>query len=502
MNRFLLATAALTLLSAASANAAGWESAGNGTVYTFADLSRIDGSGVTFDGSFTVSDDVTIAAGDTLKMDNGARVCINAKKTITVKGYADFTPAVPSIITKIDSLGAPKGIKTAAGGRFSNILFEYAAIYNTGDQPISVEGCTFQYVTSAMNSTGCIAFAGTSAGSVIKGNTFYNNDIVAVGSGATNYCGMTIEGNFIYDCNTANSNRPMLNMTAPGAQGPLIIRNNVIVGTGRLKVGGISVSNLMGGSTGFGEVIVEGNTVRNCRYGLNLQGGFHAEVRNNAFYDNRYESVPNNGGSGISCYDTTGLLEAIVSGNHIEGSLWGMTIIGPKTGSYKGFKYVNLGQPGNKEIDSPGGNVFVNNGNDGEVYDYEEHPYDVYNNSPDTIYAQNNTWSVPDQTPEQIAKVIYDYNDDETLGIVIFEKDATGAAAPKADSQVQFDTESGMLLSGEEMTSVMVYNMEGRCVYGDKSRTTSLSLGELPTGVYLVSVTTPSGIKSLKIAVK
>ena len=97
--------------------------------------------------------------------------------------------------------------------------------------------------------------------------------------------------------------------------------------------------------------------------------------------------------------------KAVISGNHIEGSLWGVTIIGCQD--------VNLGCLNEGENYNPGGNVFKNNGNNGELYD-------LYNNSTLTVYAQNNTWNVSEQTKEQIESVIFHKHDNASLGEVIF----------------------------------------------------------------------------------
>ena len=120
-----------------------------------------------------------------------------------------------------------------------------------------------------------------------------------------------------------------------------------------------------------------------------------------------------NGGSGISHYDPYMLTNAKIAGNHIEGSLWGVTIIGCKN--------VNLGRT-DVAADDPeynnGGNTFKDNGNNGLLYD-------LYNNSANTVYAQNNTWNVSSQTQEQIETVIFHKADDASLGEVIYLPAAT-----------------------------------------------------------------------------
>lgn len=489
----------LLLASTATVQAAGYVTSGDKTAYTFEKLSHIEGSGVTFDGSYFVDEDVEIAETDTLILDPGARVCIGPQKTVTIKGVALFDPAVPSIITKIDGLEGSRGIKTQGGGEFRNVTFEYAALYSVGVLPIIVENCTFQYVTKAQNKIGAVAFAGQSKGNIIKNCLFLSNNISAIGSGGTNYCGITIENNMIYDNNTDNGNYCMMNMNVPAGNGPTVIRNNTIIGTGRPKVGGIAMTNFAGGD--MSDVSIIGNTVRNCRYGMYLSGAMNVEVRDNKLYDNRYETKPATSGEGISCEDSSGKMVAILSGNHIEGSYWGVRLIGRTGDGKSGFKLVSLGEPDNKEINSPGGNVFVNNGNDGTVYDYINNPCDLYNASPFTIYAQNNTWSVPEQTPEYIENVIYHKPDNDTYGEVVYQGASSGVESVDSNLAISFDHETCVLVSSAAMRSIMVYNMEGRVVFCDNSGSNSVSLNELPSGVYVISVTTISGCENLKIAI-
>ena len=144
-------------------------------------------------------------------------------------------------------------------------------------------------------------------------------------------------------------------------------------------------------------------------------------IKDNTLVDNKYEVNPMNGGSGISLYDPYQLTNAMISGNHIEGSLWGVTVIGCKN--------VNLGRT-NVGVDDPdyneGRNTFKDNGNNGLLYD-------LYNNSANTVYAQNNTWNVSHQTQEEIENVIFHKADDASLGEVIYWP----AAAPVGIREVE-----------------------------------------------------------------
>ena len=90
-----------------------------------------------------------------------------------------------------------------------------------------------------------------------------------------------------------------------------------------------------------------------------------------------------------------------------------MTLISRPRPSSVACKDVNLGCLEEGENYNPGGNVFIDNGNNGELYD-------LYNNSTLTVYAQNNTWNVSEQTEEQIESVIFHKHDNPKLGEVIF----------------------------------------------------------------------------------
>ena len=107
----------------------------------------------------------------------------------------------------------------------------------------------------------------------------------------------------------------------------------------------------------------------------------------------------------------------IISGNYIEGHLWGITLIQCED--------INCGEVDNP--DSPGGNVFKDNGNNGMAYD-------LYNNGRNKVYAQLNTWSVAEQTEELIETVISHFNDDPSLGEVIFMPAAEGDAVETVDA--------------------------------------------------------------------
>lgn len=93
-------------------------------------------------------------------------------------------------------------------------------------------------------------------------------------------------------------------------------------------------------------------------------------------------------------------VKAIISRNEITGNLWGITIqnsakpnIGDtRTGSY------NIGL-----------NEIYANGNGGTEYN-------IYNNTPDSIYAQNNIWNYPNL--QSLENTIFHKTDNPNLGFI------------------------------------------------------------------------------------
>ena len=416
--------AALALAWGFSASAA-FSTAGNHGVYTFESLSLTDGSGVTKVGdAFVVAADIEIAATDTLRLLGNEELRLANDVMIKVLGYADFKAASHATITRNDDADAPQGIylfNADACGHFENVTFNYASLRTFGNtKGITVRNCVFNENNTRLTSTGAISLGSTNAGNIIEGCTFSRTESGAIGGSANGYAGVIVKGCSFFECNTSNSNRPVINLTV-GGDNEVVIENNRVYGGRFSMVGGIGVSNMLAASAA-NVVKVNGNYVDNCRYGFTSIGPMALEINNNTLINNHYEVNAMNGGSGMSLYDPYRLQTVTASGNHIEGSLWGITVIGCGN--------VNLGKTDDPTAAdyNPGLNVFVNNGNGGVIYD-------LYNNSTNTIYAQGNTWNVSVQSPEEIAKVITDKSDVASLGEVIYDPAASSAmvrCAPRA----------------------------------------------------------------------
>ena len=403
--------------------AAKFTSPGNGTTFTLQSLSEIDSCSITLEspGVYVMAEDVTIAANDAFKMDNGVTLKMGGTTTFRIEGKSDFSCADSTTVTRNVEGDLPKGFYLANTAvdtvYFKNMHFQYAGVRTwMTDSYVELDNCSFMYNNGKNSSSGALSLAKDGTCFKVTNCKFIANEVPAIGGASNMANGILIENCYFEDNNTKNANKPQLNLTV-GGDNDVIIRNNVLKGAKRLKVGAIAVSNLMG-LPGKNNVIIEGNYMDNHRYGITTNGPLKVRIIDNQIIDNNHESNPANGGSCISLYDSKYNQEAYIKGNRLEGGLWGITVIGGKS--------VNVGKTANPSSPdyNPGQNVFVNNGNGGKLYD-------IYNNGTNAVYAQGNTWNVSVQTPDSIEKVISHIVDNPALGRVIFtEKKAAKFVSP------------------------------------------------------------------------
>ena len=380
---------------------------GNGQNYSLATLSQTANSGVTYNENvFTINGTVTIAAGDSFKMDEGATVAFGNEASLVLQGTADLCcESARTKLTLADTNDTSDGISVqneAAVTEVSNIDFEFVGLRNYSPMGMNVSNCTFKKHLGGVSSA---LFLGTNGAQFhISGCLFSDCQKAAIGGAANFFCNALIEDCTFSHNSLANGNVPQLNLSAAP---DITIRRCVVDGDSTLTmVGGIGIANWYG--TSGNHATIEGCTITNNRYGITTMGMKDVVIKDNNIVYNKFETNPNNGGSGISLYDPYMAQTAMITGNHIERSLWGITVIG--------CGEVNIGKTQvepTAEDYNPGGNVFVDNGNNGI-------PYDLYNNSANTVYAQGNIWSVAVQDSVSIESVIFHKNDLSTLGEVIF----------------------------------------------------------------------------------
>lgn len=406
-----------------------------GVIYTFADLAKIEGTGVTqIDANtFSIVNDIDVKAKDGIALTNGVTLQMGADVLIRIYGSnSKLTPDTATIVP----LGAvkPKGFHLTEIDKsieLKHVRFEGAGVKIGGPYGVTVENCTFFEHNDKIGHA-AIDFVGSSINNVVRHCYFVRSTCAAVASGANVAAGVTIEDNIMEDCSTANRNYPVINQTPAADNGPVIIRRNKIFGGKRTRPGALSVSNMMS-MIGDHKIFIEDNYMDNSRYGINILGNYmDIRVKGNTVIDCHYETNAMNGGSGLTVNSTSEEhpTRVYVEGNRFEGCLWGATIIG-KT-------IANMGHiTGVTETDAdynPGQNIFKNNGNCGTAPSGAETafdpsiPYDLYNNTALTLYAQGNTWGCEQQTAEEIEKRIFHSVDSSTLGQVIFMPAGSGSS--------------------------------------------------------------------------
>lgn len=425
-----------------------------GVNWTLDSLVQASPSSVTlFEDIYTISEDIELSEMDTLVLRPGDYVLIDSALTITVSGVflSQGTENNEVVISAVDSLKPYKGFRFED---VSTAIFDYSIVKNGGGlkiitPEITITNSQFLYNTKGI-ATGAVI--DLSYGSpLIQNNRFIRNAKPAVSSPANRTVSARIINNYIEGNNTLNENRPQLNMGTTGDDTLKIIGNTIIGDRSLDRAGGIAVSNLLNSPEGI-NVIIEGNTIIDNRYGMTIAGGnAFAIIKNNIIEDNDTEGKPNLGGSGISLNAGAATQDITITGNEIRRNLWGITIIGQAS--------ANLGD----DEDDSGNNIFADNGNGGVVYA-------LYNNTPNTISAKNNCWiEGQESTLEQAGAVIFDIADDASLGEVLYDPILCGETVATEDitvRQVPFypnPAHDKIFLTGQyDYTQMSILSLDGR----------------------------------------
>ena len=339
------------------------------------------------------------------------------------------------------------------------------------------------YHVSGTTGSGTLNF---SAGKpIINNSRFTFNAVPAFSSGANQVAAPIFTNNYLEGNNTANANRPQINMSATGNDTIKII-GNIIKGNRELILtGGISVTSFFGDPI---KVLIENNTITDNRYGITIGGGNAVGyIRGNLIEDNNTQNLPNLGGSGISINATgTNTMNLIASQNQIRRNLWGITMIGTAK--------INLGND-NLELGdlNEGGNVFSENENTGQTYA-------LFNNTALPILAMNNCWTEGvSPTAQSVENVISHQVDNPALGLVTFMpfSDCLLGTTAFENRKISFypNPNSGLIsIEMKENGTVEIFNLSGQMLskFELKSGTNRIAF-EFPQGIYLMKTTTASG---------
>ncbi len=400
MKKIILSS--LLFLMTVAAIAQDYTTPNTGVVWTLADIAAASPATITISGNeYTLLGNLTVSENDTVLIDSDLTLFIDDAKLITV--FGTFTVNSTSVI--ITALDVSKPYEGFRFEEFSDINIQNATITYGGGLRVLTESFVINNCTLSNNVSGATTSAvlQLSRGMVqITNNTISFNENPAIGSAANSNVSGVISNNIIEGNNTANGNRPQINMGPTFENETLqIIQNSIIGDAANTKAGGIAIANFVNGTV---NVLIDGNIIQNNRYGITILGNVDsAWISNNIIEDNNIEGDPMLGGSGINL-NASNLGTAVeITANEIRRNLWGVTL--------QGSASANLGDDAN----NPGQNIFAENENGGQVYA-------LYNNTANTISAKHNCWIENQQsTEQQVEDVIFHIVDDPVLGEVVFD---------------------------------------------------------------------------------
>jgi len=387
-----------------------------GEKFSFEDLVTHSSGTVVKEGEiYVMKDNVTISKLDSLVITDDITVKIFENKVLTINSaYWKVDPPTQAVFTNYadGEYYATIRVEEASFVRLNKTTFTYGSGIRVIDSDFEMDSCIMNNHNFSSQASGAIA---TMRGKIIvKNSTFKNNVRSAFNSAANIGCTFEIINCYLENNVTENSNRPQINV-GPCREGEVTkIINNTIIGNRELTmVGGISTSSLLAVPTSF---LIENNTVIDNRYGITLTGtNIIGTIRGNTLADNNTQNNPALGGSGINVTASAGNVHTVITENTISGNLWGITLVG-NTSNFSAGPTANIGNisvPENDPEYNIGRNIFFDNGNNGELFD-------LFNNNPNDVMAQNNNWGVPEQTEELIRTVIRDKANDSRYGIVTF----------------------------------------------------------------------------------
>ncbi|WP_107039139.1 T9SS type A sorting domain-containing protein [Brumimicrobium mesophilum] len=466
---------------------------GTGQNYDLTTLSALDPSILTFDGTkYILSDDLIISTTDVLEITTSDTLFVDSDKRITIEGslVIDAGQNNPKfVLSSTDTLNPAEGIRFEefSIGSIKNSEITYTGGLRVLTEDFEIEDSYLAHNVSGVSTGAVISLSRGAA--VIKNNTFYMNDLPAVGSGANQNVAAQIINNWIEKNCQSNQNRPQINVGPTGTDTLRIIGNTILGDRAMTMAGGIGVSNFVGADI---NAIIEANVIIDNRYGLSVLGAnANVLIKDNIIEDNDSQNDPNLGGSGISLNSSDDSQNIIIRENKIRGNIWGITVIGQAS--------ADLGTTGDL-----GNNLFSDNGNNGEIFA-------IYNNTPLDISAMGNCWIESNQAADstEIEDVVFHNVDDVTLGTVDFSNWSCGIL-----STDKFKLENINLYPNPAQNRINITNdsnfetVEFFNISGKLLKTEKLIDGEnkidlsFPNGLYLLKFTNKENSLTKKLMIK
>ncbi len=463
---------------------------GTGVRWTLDSIATYSPETMTVAGSdYQLLQGLTIAENDSLVLDQSLTLAIGEGIEVAVRGF--FSSNADAItITSIDSEKPYKGFwfYDTSEGYFNNTLIEYGGGIRVITPLFTMENCEVSNNNNDKGSAtgGAVVFSNGSP--VIKNSVFRNNVHPALSSGANTSVALQLSDSYFEGNNQKNNNRPQINMGPSGTADSTRIIGNVVIGDRSLTVvGGISVSSLVGVENRF---IIKNNLISDNRYGITTTGNSTGYIIGNIIENNDTETNPLVGGSGISLYSTN---MVIITGNQISNNLWGVTLI-DKT-------VANLGSDDPDDF-NPGGNIFSNNGNGGQIYA-------LYNNTANPVKALRNCWiEGQESTAEEVESVIFHKVDDESLGEVFYDPFDCGITNANHDMaliklNIYPNPSAGLVhVQAVEAGKIRIYDMRGNNLVSKKTDGQAVVEFRLDPGMYLVRFDGIKGNSTSKLMVE
>ncbi|HMN23609.1 MAG TPA: right-handed parallel beta-helix repeat-containing protein [Ignavibacteriaceae bacterium] len=361
--------------------------------------------------NYTITNKINISASD--------RVYINPGTTVLFSGSTsgfEINGKFSAVGTITDSIIFSSLTQDSIGGAYNGFYFRDSSI----DTACIISYARIEYAYYGLRCSGAgptlsnsylwkcrrAVYIQTGSNPVVSHNkierTYEYGIYVTTGSSPL------IEWNELVNNNTQNTSpKNQITIGTQGDNSPTILHNTIHGGMFN-KTGGISISTLIGGSASSSEIAY--NEIYNNSYGITMTGSnpITCYVHDNLIYNNNINPDVMVAGSGINIYGTA-VVTPIITRNTIYGNWWGVTIQVGITGQPAANP--NLGNLENADTTDNGQNIIYGNIQGSDVFD-------LYNNTPDPIYAQNNDWRVYDST--LIEDHIVHGVDSVTLGIVKF----------------------------------------------------------------------------------
>lgn len=465
----------------------------------------INSSGaVTYTGGvYYFNTNININQSDTLKILNNSIVKFGTAYFLNVYGTLIIRPQDSVLFTAADTNAKYSGIRLdslADASVLKHLIFEYANAISLLDCDALIDSCIIRnnnYYATGSRSGAIYLFR---SNATISNNKIFNNIRAAINSGANIPSSPKILNNLIYGNSTSNYNTAQINMGAAGTQ-PLIISGNRIL---RASTNSGAIAFLPVGT--IPNLIIENNIIKNNRYGIALlAGGINAYINNNIIDSNNTQGSPSLGGSGLNFAGNWTTSTVLVTRNTIRWNLWGITI--------QNTAKPNLGNVFNSDTSDNGNNKIYYNSNSGKYYD-------LFNNTPDTIKAENNYWGTI--ITDSIESHIFHKNDSLALGFVDYIPFAfpTGISVNtelKPDNYEYLNVYPNPFnpeilirfsLKNSGFARIKVFDITGREItqisggfFNAGSHERNWNSKGLSSGVYIIRLETPNNILAKRIAV-